>query len=50
MARMLPGIDTLDQHQERLRDDPDAYRPEHCPYCGMGGLHCHGHYDLNSTL
>jgi len=48
MTRMLPGIETLTQHQERLRDDPDAYRPERCPHCGKGGLHHHGHYARNA--
>lgn len=48
MVRMLPGIETLEQHQERLRDDPDAYRPERCPGCGKGGLHAHGHYERNA--
>ena len=48
MARMLPGIETLTQHQERLRDDPEAYRPERCPHCGKGGLHRHGHYERNA--
>ncbi len=48
MTRMLPGIDTLEQHQERLRDNPDAYRPERCPHCGKSDLHHHGHYARNA--
>jgi transposase-like protein len=48
MARMLPGIDTLDQHQAQLWADPDAYRPGRCPHCGKGGLHRHGHYERNA--
>ena len=48
MARMLPGIETLEQHQEQLRDAPDAYRPERCPQCGKGGMHRHGHYERNA--
>ncbi len=48
MARMLPGIETLDQHEKQLRDDPDAYRVERCPHCGKGGLHRHGHYERNA--
>jgi len=47
MPRMLPGIDTLAQHQEQLQNDPDAYRPERCPQCGKAGLHHHGHYERN---
>ena len=45
MPRMLPGIETLEQHHRRLRDDPDAYRPECCPKCAKAGLHHHGHYE-----
>jgi len=47
MSRMLPGIVTLEQHQQRLRDDPVAYRPECCPHCGKAVLHRHGHYERN---
>lgn len=47
MSRMLPEIETLEQHQEHLRDDPEAYRPERCPHCGQGGLHRHGYYARN---
>jgi transposase-like protein len=48
MARMLPAIETLEQHQERLREDPEAYRPERCCHCGKGGLHRHGHYERHA--
>jgi transposase-like protein len=48
MSRMLPGIETLEQHQQRLRNDPGAYRPECCPHCGKAGLHRHGHYERNA--
>ena len=48
MARMLPAIETLEQHQEQLRADPEAYRPERCCHCGKGGLHRHGHYERNA--
>ncbi len=48
MALMLPGIETLEQHQEQLRDYPDSYRPNCCPHCGKGGLHHHGHYERNA--
>ena len=47
MPRMLPGIDTLAQHQEKLQDNPDAYRPDRCPHCGKAGLHHHGYYERN---
>lgn len=48
MVRMLPGIQTVEQHQQRLREDPDGYRPERCPRCGKAGLHHHGHYERNA--
>ena len=48
MNRMLPEIETVAQHQEQLRDDPDTYRPESCPRCGNGGLQRHGHYERNA--
>ena len=47
MPRMLPGIETLEQHREGLREDAQAYRPERCPHCGKGGMHRHGHYERN---
>jgi transposase-like protein len=48
MARMLPAIVTLEQLQERLREDPQAYRPKRCCHCGRAGLHRHGHYERNA--
>jgi transposase-like protein len=48
MARMVPGIETIEQHQQRLKADPDAYRPERCPHCGAAGLHHHGYYARNA--
>jgi transposase-like protein len=48
MSRMLPGIETLEQHQQRLQCGPDAYRPERCPHCGKAGLHRHGGYKRNA--
>ena len=47
MSRMLPGIETLEQHQAQLENDPDSYKPECCPRCGKAGLHHHGHYERN---
>ena len=47
MARMLPAIVTLEQHQQRLRDDLEAYRPERCCHCGKEGMHRHGHDERN---
>ena len=48
MSRMLPGIETLEQHQAQLENDPDSYKPERCPRCGKAGLHHHGHYKRNT--
>ena len=45
MTRMLPGIDSLEQHLEHLRSHPEAYRPERCPHCGRAGVWRHGRYE-----
>jgi len=47
MSRMLPGIETLEQHRVLLESHPDAYKPERCPRCGKAGLHHHGQYERN---
>ena len=47
MFRIVPGIETLEQHQAQLRDAPNVYRPECCPRCGKRGMHRHGHYERN---
>jgi len=44
MYRILPAIESLDQHLYHLEQHPEAYRPERCPHCGMGGVWRHGHY------
>ncbi len=44
MCRILPAIDSLDQHLFQLEHHPEAYRPERCPHCGMGDLWRHGYY------
>jgi transposase-like protein len=45
MPRIVPGIDTLEQHLEHLTSDPEAYRPQGCPHCGVGGMRRHGGYE-----
>lgn len=37
MPGMLPGIETLTQHQEPVQTDPGAYRPKRRPHCGKAG-------------
>ena len=44
MSRILPAIDTLYQHLKQLKHDPEIYRPDCCPDCGLSGLWCHGFY------
>lgn len=44
MSRILPAIDTLDQHLYHLEHHPEAYCPQRCPHCGMEGVWVHGHY------
>ncbi len=48
MARIVPGIDSLEQHLKQLQHDPEVYRPNCCPHCGKSGVHRHGHYDRNT--
>jgi transposase-like protein len=45
MARIVPGLDSVEQHLQCLENDPEAYRPERCPRCGKAGMHGHGHYE-----
>ena len=44
MCRILPAIESLNQHLYYLKHHADAYRPEHCPHCGLCGVWHHGHY------
>jgi transposase-like protein len=44
MSRILPAIDSLEQHLYHLEHQPEAYRPACCPHCGKGGVWCHGYY------
>ncbi len=45
MARIVPGVDSVEQHLKCLENDPEAYRPERCPCCAKAGMHRHGHYE-----
>ena len=44
MCRILPAIESLDQHLYHLQHDPETYRPRQCPHCGLVGVWRHGHY------
>ena len=44
MDRILPGVCSLEQHQQCLGEEPERYRPERCPGCGKAGLWAHGAY------
>jgi hypothetical protein len=48
MFRIVPSIDTLDQHLYQLEHHPELYRPARCPCCGMGDVWCHGYYYRNA--
>ena len=45
MVVIVPGINTLEQHLQRLATAPEGYRPARCPDCGKAGLWWHGTYD-----
>jgi len=44
MSRIVPNIDTIEQHLQCLTSDPERYRPERCYHCGYGKLWGHGYY------
>ena len=44
MHRIVASITTLEQHLDAVRTNADAYRPDACPHCGVGGLWGHGCY------
>jgi hypothetical protein len=48
MSRMLPGIESLEQHRALVESNRDAYKPARCPHCKKAGLHHHGHYERNA--
>jgi transposase-like protein len=44
MHRIVPGILSLAQHIQLLAEDPQRYRPAHCPHCQAARPWCHGCY------
>jgi transposase-like protein len=44
MGRIVPGIASLNQHQQSLTSEPERYRPERCPHCGKARPWSHGSY------
>ncbi len=48
MSRIVPLIDTLEQHLFLLECYPEIYRPSCCPYCCKDALWSHGHYLRNA--
>ena len=45
MHRIVASITTLAQHLAAVvQTNPDIYRPQACPHCGVGGLWRHGCY------
>ncbi len=44
MSRIVPDIDSLEQHLYELECHPERYRPACCPQCGLKSLWCHGYY------
>ena len=45
MRPILPGIDSIEQHNIHVFNHPDDYRPDCCPYCRKEKLWHFGHYD-----
>jgi hypothetical protein len=48
MPRIVPGIETLDQHRSTLSSDPERYRPKACTQCGLAHPWAHGCYPRKS--
>jgi transposase-like protein len=44
MHRIVPGILSLAQHLQLLAEDPERYRPPHCPHCQTSRPWGHGRY------
>lgn len=44
MKRIVASITSLYQHLEAVAKNPEAYRPDACPHCQLGGLWRHGSY------
>ena len=48
MPRIVPRIETLDQHRLTLFSDPERYRPDACAQCGLAHPWAHGCYTRKS--
>lgn len=48
MRVIIPGIATLLQYLNELRNDPERFRPLNCDLCGRCGLWRHGYYGRKS--
>lgn len=44
MHRIVSTITSISQHLATVLSDPDFYRPESCPHCGVGRPWHHGCY------
>jgi hypothetical protein len=44
MPRILASVTSLAQHLRAVRRNPDSYRPDVCPHCGLRRLWHHGRY------
>jgi hypothetical protein len=44
MNRIVASISTLAEHLAAVQTNPDGYRPQACPRCGVVGLWGHGCY------
>ena len=44
MRPILQGITNLKQHKAKVLLDPDAYRPDNCPYCSKEKLWHYSRY------
>lgn len=50
MQRIVAGITSLEQHEERLEQTPEIYRPPCCPHCGIKVVWRHGCYHRKADM
>jgi hypothetical protein len=49
MPCIVSDIESLSQHLETVKDTPETYRQEKCPFCGKAGVWRHGRYCRKSV-
>jgi hypothetical protein len=45
VSYILPAIASLERHLKTFDSEPEKYRPDCCPHCGLAGVWSHGRYE-----